>query len=106
MTTNTTPANVRDVDFASLMDRILGLLTNKEQDIIERRFAIKSDKKETLDRIGKSYSITRERVRQIEAVAIQKLARISQDPSMQLVHNLAVSILRGQWEYYGRRASC
>ena len=93
-TTQAIPTDVRDVDFASLMKRLLSLLTHKEQDIIERRFAIKTDKKETLDRIGRSYSITRERVRQIESVAIQKLARISQDPSMQLVHNLALSILR------------
>lgn len=93
-----TPTNVRDVNFTELMTRILGLLTAKEKDIIERRFAIRSPKKETLDRIGRSYSITRERVRQIEAVAIQKLARISQDPSMQLVHNLAVSVLKENGE--------
>lgn len=88
------PTNIRDVDFTELMTRILGLLTAKEKDIIERRFAIKAPKKETLDRIGRSYSITRERVRQIEAVAIQKLARISQDPAMQLVHNLAIAVLK------------
>ncbi len=81
------------VDFRVLMDRLLGLLTKKEQDIIKRRFALGRDKKETLDGIGKSYSITRERVRQIEAVAIQKLARISQEKSIRVVHDLAEAIL-------------
>ncbi|MBT3348704.1 hypothetical protein HN954_01135 [bacterium] len=75
------------------MKRLLGLLTKKEQDVIERRFAIGREKKETLDKIGRSYSITRERVRQIESVAIQKLARISQDKSIRVVHDLAVSVL-------------
>ncbi|MCF7846609.1 MAG: hypothetical protein K9M51_00860 [Candidatus Gracilibacteria bacterium] len=92
MTASDTSAQAQ-VDFDALMKRLLGLLTKKEQDVIERRFAIGKDKRETLDKIGKSYSITRERVRQIEAVAIQKLARISQDKSIRVVHDLAISVL-------------
>ncbi|MCF7812102.1 hypothetical protein K9M59_00635 [Candidatus Gracilibacteria bacterium] len=83
----------RQINFPELMDRLLGLLTEKEQDIIERRFSLGNKSKETLDKIGKSYSITRERVRQIESVAIKKLARISMDPSMRYIHDLAYSIL-------------
>lgn len=75
------------------MNRLLGLLTEKEQDIIKRRFSLNNHKKETLDKIGQSYSITRERVRQIEAMAIKKFARIAMDPTMQKIHNLAFSIL-------------
>ena len=88
---------IKNLDFPALVTRILNLLTDKERDIIQRRFALLAEKKETLDRIGKSYSITRERVRQIEEVAIQKLTRISKDPSMKQVHDLACSIL----EYSG-----
>ncbi|PID70587.1 hypothetical protein CSB37_00660 [bacterium DOLZORAL124_38_8] len=95
MTTQTQTKNIQpiQVDFPNLMERILGLLSPKEKDVVERRFAIKNHQKETLDKIGKSYSITRERVRQIESVAIQKLGRIAQEPSMQKVHSLALSIL-------------
>lgn len=82
-----------DVNFSELMARLLDLLSPKERDVVERRFSLGGRKKETLDRIGKSYSITRERVRQIEAVAIKKLARISMDPSMRQIHNLAYDIL-------------
>jgi len=89
---NTTTSTV-DVNFHDLMQRVLGLLTDKEQDIIERRFSIGLEKKETLDKIGKSYNITRERVRQIESVALRKLARISMDPAMQTVHDLAYDLL-------------
>lgn len=92
-TTNTKTIQPIAVDFPNLMERILGLLSPKEKDVIERRFAIKADAKETLDKIGKSYSITRERVRQIESVAIQKLGRISQEQSMKKVHALAIDIL-------------
>lgn len=82
-----------DVNFTELMGRLLDLLSPKERDVIERRFSIGGQPKETLDKIGQSYSITRERVRQIEAVAIKKLARISMDPSMRQIHNLSFEIL-------------
>ncbi len=81
------------INFSELMNRLLGLLTTKEQNIIERRFLFPNSEKETLEKIGKSYSITRERVRQIEAVAIKKLARISVDPSMRFIHDMAYSVL-------------
>ena len=94
-----TPANAQvDVNFPELMSRLLALLNPKERDVIERRFSLDGKNKETLDKIGKSYSITRERVRQIEAVALKKLARISMDPSMRQVHELAYNIL----EEHGR----
>lgn len=82
-----------DVNFSELMSRLLALLSPKERDVIERRFSLAGHKKETLDKIGKSYSITRERVRQIEAVALKKLTRISMDPSMREIHSLAFEIL-------------
>lgn len=81
------------INFPELMDRLLSLLTEKEQNIIARRFSLKNNNKETLEKIGQSYSITRERVRQIEAVAIKKLARISMDPAMRAIHDMAYDIL-------------
>ncbi len=82
------------VSFSTLMNNLLSLLTDKERDVIKRRFSLHGKPKETLNKIGESYSITRERVRQIEAVALKKLARISMDPYMQKIHKLAFSILR------------
>jgi len=63
------------INFPELMDRLLGLLTEKEQNIIARRFSLKNNKKETLEKIGQSYSITRERVRQIKERAIRRLRK-------------------------------
>jgi hypothetical protein len=91
---NTTQKAKIEIDFKEFMNKLLGFLTDRERDVIERRFAIGYDKKETLDHIGKHYSVTRERIRQIEAVAIQKLARISQDKSIKVIHDIAITILQ------------
>ena len=93
MNTSIPAATKVQVDFDNLMKRLLGLLSKKEKDVIERRFAIGHEHRETLDHIGKHYSVTRERIRQIEAVAIQKLLRISQDKSIRVLHDLATRIL-------------
>ncbi len=85
--------NRQQIDFPKLMEQILSLLTEKEQNVISRRFSLGGIPRETLDKIGKSYSITRERVRQIEMMAIKKLARISMDPSMRFIHELAHIVL-------------
>ncbi len=53
-------------------------LTPRNRDILSRRFGLKSGKKETLESIGKSYGITRERVRQIEESTLAQLIKTSQ----------------------------
>lgn len=45
----------------------------RNKDIISRRFGLKTGQKETLESIGASYSITRERVRQIEESTLSQL---------------------------------
>ncbi len=52
---------------------VLNTLTSREAEIIKRRFGIGFDKDHTLEQVGKHFSITRERVRQIEAKALRKL---------------------------------
>lgn len=93
MTTTTNTQTKLQIDFQTLMNQLLSLLSDKEQDVIRRRFSLNNSPKETLDRIGQSFSITRERVRQIESVALKKLSRVSLDPSMRKLHMLAYTIL-------------
>jgi len=52
---------------------LLSRLNEKERDVVKRRFGLETDKKNTLEEIGKHYGITRERVRQIENLSIKKL---------------------------------
>ncbi|MDP3986032.1 MAG: HTH domain-containing protein, partial [Candidatus Veblenbacteria bacterium] len=53
--------------------RLLELLVERERQIIWRRFGLGGEKPETLENIGKSFRVTRERVRQIEQLAVSKL---------------------------------
>ena len=50
-------------------------LTPRERDVIEQRFGLIDNSPKTLEAIGQMYSVTRERIRQIEAKALRKLRR-------------------------------
>ena len=47
-------------------------LVPREKEILERRFGIDREKKQTLEEIGKEFDVTRERIRQIESKALRK----------------------------------
>jgi RNA polymerase primary sigma factor len=56
---------------------ILHKLSPREEKIIRMRFGIKEKKTHTLEETGKVFGITRERIRQIEAIALRKLRQRS-----------------------------
>lgn len=60
---------------------LLKNLSSRNRDIISRRFGLKNGRKETLESIGQSYSITRERVRQIEEFILKQLKESSKNDS-------------------------
>jgi RNA polymerase primary sigma factor len=49
-------------------------LTPRENEIVKMRFGIDQDTTYTLDEIGRKFDLTRERIRQIEKRALEKLA--------------------------------
>jgi RNA polymerase primary sigma factor len=53
--------------------RVLATLTQKEERIIRMRFGIGEEKDHTLEEIGQCFSVTRERIRQIEVKVLKKL---------------------------------
>lgn len=55
------------------VSQLIGVLNTRNRDIITRRFGLKSGKRETLESIGQSYGITRERVRQIEEASLKQV---------------------------------
>jgi len=62
------------------------VLTPKEEQIIKMRFGIGYDRNLTLEEVGNHFSITRERVRQIEAKALRKLKHPSRIKSLQVLN--------------------
>ncbi len=61
------------IEISEQIQRILKTLSPKEEKVIRMRFGIGIDRDHTLEEVGKSLQITRERVRQIEAKALRKL---------------------------------
>lgn len=54
---------------------LLGSLSEREQKILRLRFGLEDGKNHTLEEVGQEFSVTRERIRQIEAKALAKLKK-------------------------------
>jgi hypothetical protein len=61
-----------------LVKKLLQKVNPRERDILLRRFGLNSSQKQTLEQIGISHGLTRERVRQIEAAGLKKLKKMSE----------------------------
>ncbi|WP_439272050.1 RNA polymerase sigma factor RpoD [Pseudochrobactrum sp. HB0163] len=61
-------ANLRDTT-----TRVLASLTPREERVLRMRFGIGMNTDHTLEEVGQQFSVTRERIRQIEAKALRKL---------------------------------
>ena len=65
-----------DIYSRLLRDRIVEVLKSlapREREVIELRFGLKDGTPKTLDEVARLYGITRERIRQIEVRAFEKL---------------------------------
>jgi len=55
------------------IDKVLDELTEREKRVLQLRFGLKDGRARTLEEVGKEFSVTRERIRQIEGKALRKL---------------------------------
>lgn len=61
---------------------VLSTLTDREKKVLKLRFGLEDGKARTLEEVGKSFNVTRERIRQIEAKALRKLRHPSRSKKL------------------------
>ncbi|PIE81531.1 MAG: RNA polymerase sigma factor RpoD [Chloroflexi bacterium] len=61
---------------------VLSFLSDREREVLEMRFGLNDGKDHTLEEVGRSFGVTRERIRQIEAKALRKLRHPSRSKSL------------------------
>jgi RNA polymerase primary sigma factor len=69
-------------DLAEQTRKVLATLTPREEKILRMRFGIGEKSEHTLEEVGESFSVTRERIRQIEAKALRKLRHASRGKAL------------------------
>jgi RNA polymerase sigma factor (sigma-70 family) len=60
-------------ELASEVERAMAPLNDREREVMRLRFGLGTEREHTLEEIGRRLSITRERVRQLEAQALKKM---------------------------------
>lgn len=84
----------RDFDPEEVITFLLKKLSIKESDVLKRRFGLCDTPKETLEAIGNSFKVTRERIRQIENLAIKKIKDNSEfNALVRPVEHVVMSVL-------------
>jgi len=71
------PSDVlQDESMHDKLEEWLGQLTDKQREVVERRFGLHGYESATLEQVGNEIGVTRERVRQIQMDALQRLRKI------------------------------
>ena len=78
---------VINIDREEQTASILRTLTSREEQIIRMRFGIGDGRECTLEEVGQQFSVTRERIRQIEGKALRKLRQPSRHPKVKAFSN-------------------
>ena len=67
---------LQDTDLNESLDRWLGELSEKQREVVARRFGLRGYETSTLEEVGREIGLTRERVRQIQVEALKRLRNI------------------------------
>ena len=65
----------RDKNMRDELSELLAVLDDREREIIFKRFGLDGGKPKTLEEVGKKFGVTRERIRQLQNIALAKLRR-------------------------------
>ncbi len=79
-------ALLEEDDMVSALENLLDQLSDKQQEVLVRRFGLRNHDPQTLEEVGREVGLTRERVRQIQVEALRRLRalmlREGLDPSV------------------------
>jgi RNA polymerase primary sigma factor len=75
---------VLNLDLKEQTESMLKTLTPREERIIKMRFGLDDGSEHTLEEVGQSFAVTRERIRQIEAKALRKLRHPSRSSKLRV----------------------
>jgi RNA polymerase primary sigma factor len=67
---------------AETLNKILGTLSHRERRVLELRYGLAGEQPRTLDEVGRTFNVTRERIRQIENQSLKKLRALSDSISL------------------------
>jgi RNA polymerase primary sigma factor len=79
---------LRDQNLRDEVSELLSVLDEREKKIIYSRFGLDGGKAKTLEEVGKKFGVTRERIRQLQNIALMKLRRALQKKEKPIDHLL------------------
>jgi RNA polymerase primary sigma factor len=72
------PDEVAEVELRkATLQRVLGTLSARERRVLELRYGLNGEHPRTLDEVGRTFNVTRERIRQIENQSLKKLRALA-----------------------------
>ena len=75
---------VMGIDLRRQTSMVLKSLTPREEKVLKLRFGVGGGSEHTLEEVGQSFTVTRERIRQIESKALRKLRHPSRSKALQV----------------------
>lgn len=91
--TQATAITLGKLNLTEIIEDMFMVLTIKEKEVIIKRFSLDNKPRQTLEKIGQSFSVTRERIRQIEKIALGKLRRTVENTKLSNINKIAKEIL-------------
>ena len=82
--TNPSQERIHELFRRERIQQLLGKMNPREREILELRFGLKDGETHTLNDAAKRFGITRERVRQIEAVALKKMRAVANEETREI----------------------
>src|ERR1700755_2851535 len=83
---------LRDKNLHDEVSELLEVLDDRERKIIFQRFGLDGGKAKTLEEVGKKFGVTRERIRQLQNIALMKLRRALQKKEKPIEHLLPANL--------------